>query len=166
MTEKDEAGRPIRRATGAKTRHPLSVLERALALAVAAHAGHRNASGGPYVLHPLRVMMRLSGETERAVAVLHDTVENAADMVTIESLRRDGYPEDIVDAVDRLTRREDETYEAFVERIRPSELARRVKLADIADNLDFRILRDLPDEEIAGVRSRLRAWRTLGGETL
>lgn len=154
----------VRRMTRAKKRQPLSVFERALALAVAAHAGHRNASGGPYVLHPLRMMLRVSGEPERAVALLHDTVENAADMVTIESLRRDGYPEEIVDAVDRLTRREGETYDAFVDRIMPSELARRVKLADLADNLDFRMLGDLPDEEIAGVRARLRAWRKLGGE--
>src|SRR5688572_17391874 len=112
--------------TGAKVRHPLSVLERALALAVAAHAGHRNAVGGPSILHPLRVMFRVSGEAERTVALLHDTVENAADMVTLESLERDGYPQEIVDAVERLTRREGETYAEFVERIRPSELARRV----------------------------------------
>jgi (p)ppGpp synthase/HD superfamily hydrolase len=151
--------------TGVKQRHPLTVLERALALAVAAHAGHRNALGGPSVLHPLRVMFRVSGEAERTVALLHDTVENAADMVTIESLRRDGFPEEIVDAVDRLTRREDETYDQFVERIMPSELATRVKLADLVDNMDLRGFPELSDEAIAGCRDRLRAWRTLGGET-
>jgi (p)ppGpp synthase/HD superfamily hydrolase len=150
----------------AKQRHEPGLLERAIALAVEAHAGHRNASGRPYLLHPLRVMMRVDTETEQAVAVLHDAVENAADRVTLESLRRDGYPEEVVDAVDRLTRREGESYEAFVERIAPSELARRVKLADLADNLDPRVLVGMIEDDVEGTKSRLRAWRRLGGETL
>jgi hypothetical protein len=109
-------------------------------------------------------MMRVSTETERVVAVLHDAVENGADRVTLERLRREGYPEEVVDAIDRLTRREGESYEAFVERIAPSELARRVKLADLAENLDHRILEYMVEADLDGMRSRLRAWRRLGGE--
>jgi (p)ppGpp synthase/HD superfamily hydrolase len=142
-----------------KPRQGASLLERALALAVEAHEGQRNAVGGPYVLHPLRVMLRLAGEAERVVAVLHDTVENCADRVTLERLRREGYPEEIIDAIDRLSRRRGESYAAFVERIVPSPLARRVKLADLADNLDLAVLGSTEPEDMAGLRERLLAWR-------
>jgi len=144
-----------------KPRHGASLLERALALAVEAHEGQRNAAGGPYVLHPLRVMMKLDGEVERVVAILHDTVENCADRVTLERLRREGYPEEVVDAVDRLSRRRDEPYAAFVERIAPSQLARRVKLADLADNLNWAVFGSTEPDDITGLRERMLAWRRL-----
>ena len=143
-----------------KPRHPTTLLERAIALAVEAHEGHRTGIGTPYVLHPLRVMMRLEDETDRVVAVLHDAVENGADRVTFDRLRREGYPDEVVDALDRLTRRPGEPYAAFVERIAPSPLARRVKLADLADNLEWMVYgAQAPD--LPGLEDRLLAWRRL-----
>src|ERR1041384_4671111 len=130
-----------------KTRHDASLLERAIALAVEAHEGHRTGTGAPYILHPFRVMLRLEGETERAVAVLHDAVENGADRVPLERLRRGASREEVVAAVARLTRRPGESYAAFVDRIAPSALARRVKLADLADNLQWMVFgADDPDD--------------------
>ena len=55
------------------------MLEEAIALAGEAHVGQRDKVGGPYILHPLRVMLRLQGETEQIVGILHDVVEGAAD---------------------------------------------------------------------------------------
>ena len=99
------------------------------------------------MLHPLRVMLRLEDETDRVVAILHDAVENGFDRVPLDRLRHDGYPDEVVDAVDRLTRRPGEPYAAFVERIAPSPLARRVKLADLADNLQWMVFGTAePDE--------------------
>jgi (p)ppGpp synthase/HD superfamily hydrolase len=146
----------------AKPRHAVTLLERALALALEAHEGHRNATGGPYVLHPLRVMLRLEDEVDRVVAVLHDAVENGFDRVPLDRLRRDGYPDEIVDAVDRLTRRPGESYGAFVERIAPSALARRVKLADLADNLQWMVFGTGEPDDMPGLHERLLAWRRLG----
>ena len=139
------------------------MLDRAIALAVEAHAGHRDAGGQPYVLHPLRVMLRLGGETERVVAVLHDAVESQPDRVSLDRLRREGYPEEVIYAVDRLTRREGESYEAFADRIAPSELARRVKLADLADNLEPARAAQVA-EDVEGLRDRLLAWRRLSAQ--
>jgi (p)ppGpp synthase/HD superfamily hydrolase len=143
-----------------KPRHAATLLERALALAVEAHEGHRNATDGPYVLHPLRVMLRLEDETDRVVAILHDAVENGADRVTLDRLRREGYPAEVVDALDRLTRRPGEPYAAFVERIAPSPLARRVKLADLADNLQWMVY-GAEEPDLPGLNDRLLAWRRL-----
>jgi (p)ppGpp synthase/HD superfamily hydrolase len=115
-------------------------LEDAIALAVQAHRGQLYPSPvpEPYVLHPLRVMLRLESETERIVGVLHDVVEDTD--VTLDDLRRLGYSDEIVDAVDHLTQRPGdayqglESYDAYIERLISNPIARRVKLADLADN--------------------------------
>ncbi len=47
-------------------------LEDAIRLAVEAHQGQRDKIGQPYILHPLRVMFRLTSETERIVGVPYE----------------------------------------------------------------------------------------------
>ena len=142
-------------------RHPPSLLERAIALAVEAHAGHWVGEGRPYILHPLRVMARVETDTERIVAILHDTVENEADRVSFARLRQEGFPEEIVQAVDCLTRRDGEPYADMIERIAPNPLACRVKLADLADNLDLLRQSELTQEKFVGLQMRLQAWHRL-----
>lgn len=87
------------------------------------------------MLHPLRVMLAVEGEIERTVAVLHDVIEDTA--LSPGHLRNLGYPVRVLEALDRLTRREGETYEAYVERLLPDPIARSVKLADLKDNLAY-----------------------------
>jgi (p)ppGpp synthase/HD superfamily hydrolase len=134
-------------------------LEDALALAVQAHHGQRDKAGQPYILHPLRVMMRLESEAERTVALLHDVVEDTP--WTLERLRALGYPEGVLAALDALTRREGETYEAFIERLRPDPLARRVKLADLEDNMDVRRLTQVTPEDTERLARYRAAWARL-----
>jgi (p)ppGpp synthase/HD superfamily hydrolase len=109
-------------------------LERALALAATAHAGQLDKAGQPYILHPLRVLLRLAGPEARIVAALHDVVEDTP--VTLDDLRREGFSRAVVEAVDALTHREGESYEAYVRRAAANSLARQVKRADVLDNLD------------------------------
>lgn len=134
-------------------------LEDAIALAVEAHKGQRDKAGQTYVLHPLRVMMRLEGELERMAAVLHDVVEDSP--YTLERLRALGYPEEVLGALDCLTKREGETYEAFVERVRPNTLARRVKLADLEDNMDVRRLPAVTSKDAERLARYRAAWSRL-----
>ena len=112
----------------------MSTLERAVAIAAEAHAGQVDKAGAPYILHPLRVMLRVQQPAERLAAVLHDVVEDTP--WTLEALASEGFAPEVVAAVDALTRRDGETYEAFVTRAGADPIARVVKLADIADNLD------------------------------
>jgi (p)ppGpp synthase/HD superfamily hydrolase len=144
-----------------KQRHPPTLLERAIALAVEAHLGHNYSGRWPYILHPLRVMAQMETDTERIVAILHDTVENEGDRVSFARLRQEGFSEEIVQAVDCLTRRDGEPYAAMIERIAPNPLARRVKLADLADNLDLLRKSDLSQDEFEGLQMRLQAWHRL-----
>lgn len=110
-------------------------LEDAILLAVEAHRGQRSRGGEPLILHPLRVMARMETETERIVAVLHDVVEDTDQ--DLEDLRRSGYDEEVVEAVDHLTRRPGEPYEDFIHRAMGNPVAHRVKIADMEDNIDL-----------------------------
>jgi (p)ppGpp synthase/HD superfamily hydrolase len=110
-------------------------VEDAICLAAAAHAGHVDKAGAPYIFHPLRLMLRMETEAEHMVAVLHDLIEDTPH--TFEELRALGYPADVLCALDCVTRRETESYEEFILRIAPNPLARKVKIADLEDNLDL-----------------------------
>jgi (p)ppGpp synthase/HD superfamily hydrolase len=134
-------------------------LEDAIALAVEAHRGQRDKAGQTYILHPLRVMMRLETEAERMAAILHDVVEDTP--YTLERLRQLGYPEEVLGALDCLTKREGESYEVFIERVRPHPLARRVKLADLEDNMDVRRLQAVGPKEAERLARYRAAWARL-----
>jgi len=123
-------------------------LEDAITLATRAHRGQVDKVGHPYILHALRVMLRQEDETAQVVAVLHDVLEDTH--VTLADLRAAGYSEQVRAAVDCLTRREGELYEAMIERVAANPLARQVKLADLADNLDPK--RQIPADSGAAAR--------------
>jgi (p)ppGpp synthase/HD superfamily hydrolase len=110
-------------------------IEDAIALAARLHRGARYPSleSEPYIFHPLRLMLRFTDPVEQAAAVLHDAVEDTD--LTLDELRDAGYPPQIVDAIDALTHREDESYEQYIERVALNPVARQVKTADIEENL-------------------------------
>lgn len=110
-------------------------LERAIALAAEAHAGQVDKAEHPYILHPLRVMLQVEGDYAQMAAVLHDVVEDTS--VTLDQLTREGFPQVVVEAVDALTKRPGETRLMAAERAAQNAIARVVKLADNADNMDL-----------------------------
>lgn len=115
-----------------------AILEDAIALAALKHKGQRDKAGAPYILHPLRVMGFLgagASEDERIVAVLHDVPEDCG--VSLDDLAALGYEPQVLAALESVTRRADESYEAFIERLSPNVLACRVKLCDLRDNMDL-----------------------------
>jgi (p)ppGpp synthase/HD superfamily hydrolase len=112
-------------------------LEDAIILATDAHRDQKDRNDEPYIMHPIRVMARLWGYDERMVAVLHDVVEDTA--VTLDDLRKTGYPAPIVAAVDAISRRKDagETYSHYIRRVKENPLATKVKIADLQDNANL-----------------------------
>lgn len=134
-------------------------IEDAIALAVQAHRGQKDRAGAPYILHPLRMMFRVETDAEKMAAVLHDVVEDTD--WTLDGLRAEGFPEDVVAAVDHLTRREDESYEEFVRRAAAHPVARRVKIADLEDNMDVRRTGTVTEKDVERLTRYVRAWRSL-----
>ncbi|HTL18503.1 MAG TPA: hypothetical protein VL793_14800, partial [Patescibacteria group bacterium] len=112
------------------------LLEKAIQIAVNAHAGKTDRYGAPYILHAIRVMQRLVTTNEKIVGVLHDVIEDTE--WTFEMLADQGFPAPIIDALKAVTKKEGEPYEDFVKRSAANPLAKRVKLADLEDNMDLR----------------------------
>lgn len=98
------------------------------------HHGQYDKIGAPYILHPIFVADQMDTEDETIVALLHDVLEDTP--ITLNDLRNRGYLDEIVAAIDALTRRTGETYSAYIERLSNNKLARRVKIADLQHNLD------------------------------
>ncbi|MBX9879932.1 MAG: hypothetical protein K2Y22_15855 [Candidatus Obscuribacterales bacterium] len=139
------------------------MLEKAIAIAVEAHKGQKDKMGTPYVLHPLRMMCRMTTPYEMMAAVLHDVVEDTS--VTLAQLKTEGIPEVVLDAIDRLSRREGESYDEFVQRILPSPLACRVKLADLEDNMDVRRIKPpISEKDLERLNKYRHYWDIVRGE--
>jgi (p)ppGpp synthase/HD superfamily hydrolase len=122
------------------------MLEKAIQCAVKAHAGQKDKAGAPYILHPLRIMMKMDSQAGMIAAMLHDVVEDSS--VTLSDLRAEGFSEEVIAAVDHLTRREGEAYEIFINRLRHNPLAVKVKLADLEDNMDIRRIENVTERDI------------------
>ncbi|BCM90384.1 GTP pyrophosphokinase [Abditibacteriota bacterium] len=126
-------------------------LEDTLLFAAEKHRGQRDKAGNPYIFHPIRVMENLgpkATESEQMAALLHDIVEDCG--VSLDDLRARGYPEDVVGAVALLTKNDEgqRDYQKAIERVAPNPIARRVKIADLTDNLRLdRIPNPTPKDE-------------------
>lgn len=113
----------------------MPTLERAIEIAAAAHAGQFDKAGQPYILHPLRVMLRVDDPHERMAAVLHDVVEDTS--VTLAQLAAEGFPVAVLEAVAALTKLPGETRIDAARRAAAHPVALNVKLADNAENMDL-----------------------------
>ena len=135
---------------------------KALRIAKRAHAGQKDKAGQDYITHPIRVAERCDDPRAKIVALLHATIEDSN--VTADYLRKEGFREEIVEAVLAVTRREGEDYDDYVRRAAQNELSRMVKRADLEDNMDIRRLPELTDRDVERLRKYLRAWRYLSSE--
>jgi (p)ppGpp synthase/HD superfamily hydrolase len=138
--------------------------EDAILLAVQAHQGQKDKAGAPYILHPLRVMLRMGSDVEMMVAVLHDVLEDT--QYTLLDLQQAGYPERVLEALDCLTRRENETYGEFIERVKTNPLAHKVKIADLEDNMDIRRISAPQEKDMERLKRYRRAWSALTKEPI
>lgn len=141
-------------------------LEHAISLAAAAHAGQVDKAGQPYILHPLRVMLSgvvLPNVEDRIVAVLHDVVEDTS--LTLDIVRTH-FGATIAESVDVLTRRRYTDYDGYIQRIIEShdDVAVRVKMADLKDNMNMSRLPDPTERDYLRLTKYMKAARRLERE--
>lgn len=145
-------------------------LEHAIAVATEAHRGQRDKAGAPYILHPLRVMLALDRTVDRTVGVLHDVVEDGGTDWTFERLAAEGFAADVIDALRLVTKRPEDqgddldTYLRFVRRTLANPIARRVKIADIRDNLDVTRMPEVTERDRLRLNRYLEALKILQTE--
>lgn len=128
-------------------------LDRALEMALTAHSGETDKAGEAYIRHPIRVMQAMDTETERIVALLHDVVEDSE--YTLDDIECE-FNEEVRDAVDHLTKDEevrkqmDDTdyyLQEFIPGAAKNDIARKVKRADIEDNIDLTRLSEVGEQD-------------------
>ena len=135
-------------------------LNKAILIAIEAHTGQLDTNNGrPYIEHPFRVMNAGQTLPEKIVGILHDVVEDTP--WTLDDLARAGFAKEILQAIDALTRHDDETYDEYLQRVKPIPLAVRVKLNDLSDNMDIRRWDGISDFELTRLRKYLKAYKEL-----
>lgn len=125
------------------------------ALATQRHAGQLDKAGNPYITHPERVAGRLKTPEERVVGWLHDTVEDTG-LALSEIETRFGI--ETAAAVDAVSRRDDEGWQDYIERVKQNPVARKVKISDLIDNSN---LSRLPRVTLRDVERQARYNRAL-----
>ncbi len=138
-----------------------ATVEDAIAIAALAHKGQTEKAVARYILHPLRIMMKMETESEMMAGILHDVVEDCEEW-TIEKLREQNFSEEVLEAVDCLTRTDDVPYEDYIERLKTNQIARRVKLADLEDNMNImRIGKELREKDFKRLEKYHNTWLEL-----
>lgn len=137
----------------------MSDLDKALQIAIKVHQHQKDRHGKYYILHPIRVMMRVDSEEEQILAILHDVIEDSE--WTIEMLRKEGFSEKILTALDCLSKRTGEDYMDYIDRTKDNPLARRVKIADLEDNMDMKRIQNFSDADAVRMKRYQMAWRYL-----
>ena len=137
-------------------------LERAIEIAVTAHKGQIDKAGSPYILHPLRVMLSLSTEDERIVGVLHDVVEDT--YWTFDALKSEGLRQALIEALASVTVNNGEDYSSFIARAALNPIGRRVKIADLTDNMDLSRIANPSERDFERIEKYKRALATLTDE--
>jgi len=136
-------------------------LETAIAIALEAHKGQPDKAGSPYILHCLRVMLKGETLNEQIVGVLHDTIEDTN--VKAKDLQKAGFTEEIIDAIECLSKRENEDHKKYLSRVLSNKIAIKVKLNDLEDNLNLLRLKEIKESDIKRLNKYLETYRMLSG---
>ena len=120
--------------------------EKAYEIAKKAHLGQIDKAGEDYIKHPEKVASFVSSDEEKAVAYLHDVIEDTE--LTLEDLREYGFSEEVLKAVDVITKKKGQDYQTYLNSAKENKLARVVKLADLRHNSDLTRLINITEKDV------------------
>jgi hypothetical protein len=97
------------------------------------------------------------------VGILHDILEDTE--CTVEELKINGFDDEIIEAIQSVTRKKDEQYYFdFIERVSKNDIGRIVKIYDLENNMDIRRLNEFGEYEQKRLRKYFYSWKFLKGE--
>ena len=113
-------------------------VRKAFDIAKEAHKYQKDKAGADYITHPMTVASNVGNNVSAIIlALLHDVVEDHPDKYNINILKHEVHLSVYeIAALRLLTHDEDVPYLDYIEKIKFNELARTVKLADLAHNSD------------------------------
>jgi (p)ppGpp synthase/HD superfamily hydrolase len=136
------------------------MLEKAIELALKYHKGQiKNGTGEEFILHVLRVMLKMDTEDEKISAVFHDIIEKSN--CTLEVLKQQGFSNKIINTVDALSKRKGEDYSDYIGRVKNNATAVKIKIADLEDNMDIKNIKELTSVDIEKMNRRKKYYREL-----
>ena len=133
----------------------MSTLQKAIEIAVKAHSDQKRKNGDPYILHPIRVLLKMETEEEKIIAILHDVVEDT--VITEKDLIAAGFSDKVICMLQVLTHAKEESYDKYIDRILYYPTARKVKMADLQDNMNLDELPEITDYDIRRTQKYIKA---------
>lgn len=134
----------------------LKMLEKAIQIALNAHYGQTDKAGKSYIFHLLRVMNKGNTEVEKICGILHDLIEDTE--WTFDELKKEGFSDEILQVLDCLTKRENENYDDFIQRVAQNSTAIRVKINDLENNMDITRLSQITEKDLERLNKYLKAY--------
>ncbi|HCL4480112.1 TPA: GTP pyrophosphokinase [Clostridium botulinum] len=132
------------------------LISKALLFATTGHINQIDKGGEDYILHPIRIMQNMDTIEEKLVAILHDTMEDCK--ATEEDLKNIGMPKDVIEAVKVLTKEKREDYFKYIKRVKQNSIARRVKMADLEDNMNLKRIKSPTEKDFERFKKYQRAF--------
>ncbi|MBT4597512.1 GTP pyrophosphokinase [bacterium] len=133
----------------------MNKLEKAIKIALEAHENQLDKGGKTYILHPLRLMIQMPTEELQIIAVLHDVVEDSH--YTFEHLIKEGFDVKLIEALQALTKKENERYGDFIKRVQENSLATKVKIVDLKDNSNLDRIQNPTKDDLERVEKYKKA---------
>ena len=119
------------------------------------HKDQVDKCGIPYPFHPFHVAETMPDEETTCVALLHDIIEDTD--VTVAQLDAMGFPKTVTEAIALMTHDKGTPYFEYIEGIKKNEIAREVKLSDLAHNSDMSRLDSVTDKDLQRVKKYMTA---------
>jgi len=137
-----------------------NLIEKALKVALNFHYGATDRANQPYILHCLRVMNSVPNEQDIVItAILHDIIEDTP--ISIKTLKKMGFSDDVLCAIDAISKRDEEEYMQYIARVCENSIAYQVKIADLKDNINVLRLEKVSSNDIKLVKKYHEAYKYL-----
>ena len=136
-----------------------SLRKKAEIIARKAHAGQVDKAGEEYFNHPKRVADNFYEDDKVIVALLHDVIEDTD--ITLDYLKKEGFSDAVLAALDAITKREGESYDQFIQRVKDNPIALKVKMADLRDNMNTLRLPVLTEKDLQRIAKYHKAYKYL-----
>lgn len=127
-------------------------------IAADALEGIKNKFGRNAIDHAVKVALKSTTEYEFVVSMLHDVIEDTD--LTLEDLKGELNSQELT-ALDHITRRDGENYFDYIKRVSENELATKVKLLDLRDNMDLTYYDEVKEEHLSLLNRYLKAYKML-----
>ena len=138
------------------------MLGKCIALAAVAHEDDVDKGGHAYILHPIRIMMRLRTDDEElmAMAILHDVLEDHPELAKREFSKLE-LSTRVLCGLDCLTHGKGESYDSYLSRVATNYDTILVKLEDLRDNSCLTRLKGLRPKDFERNEKYIKAYHFL-----